>query len=84
MYGFKREVVAADFGKQTNKEGCHKYDAETKRLCKNKNEKKQNWGKNLYRGKYGNSIYEPENMYENVKKEKKDDQIEDTIYTNKK
>jgi hypothetical protein len=36
--------------------------AESKRWCK----KEQNWGKHLYKGKYGNSIYEPENIYKSV------------------
>ena len=34
------------------------------------NKKQKDWGKNLYKGKYGNSIYEPSDIY--GKKNKKD------------
>jgi hypothetical protein len=28
-----------------------------------KNNKQEDWGKNLYKGKYGNSIYEPDKIF---------------------
>ena len=61
-YMFKRPVVPSDLEAPSK----NKFDIENDKWCDN-DEKKDNWGKNLYNGKYGNSLYEPHHTLERQK-----------------
>ena len=61
---FKRPVVPSDLNPDHPKNNWKIVKEEKEENIKNK----KDWGKNLYKGKYGNSLYADQNKY----KEKKD------------
>ena len=63
-YMFKRPVVPSDLIDPSKK---NVFDIENEKWCDDK--KQDNWGKKLYKGKYGHSLYEPHHNLERQQSE---------------